>query len=72
MKLQNSSPMVDKVRVELTSRGGLYPALPSATYPYLCAVSDTSRNPVFYMLSALGLASMVLMIKADIYIRWWK
>lgn len=35
MKLQNSSPMVDRVRVELTSRGGLYPALPSATYPYM-------------------------------------
>ncbi len=26
--------MVDKARVELTSRGGLCPALPSATYPY--------------------------------------
>jgi len=26
--------MVDKARVELTSRGGLRPALPSATYPY--------------------------------------
>ena len=34
MKLQNSSPMVGRVRVELTSRGGLYPALPSATDPY--------------------------------------
>jgi len=30
--------LVDRVRVELTSRGGLYPALPSATYPYILLI----------------------------------
>ena len=36
--------MVDKVRVELTSRGGLYPALPSATYPYKKAVLSDAQH----------------------------
>jgi len=30
--------LVDRVRVELTSRDGLCPTLPSATYPYILLI----------------------------------
>ena len=38
-----------------------------ALLTHICAISGTSRNPVFYMLSALGLASMVLKVNKSLF-----
>lgn len=38
--------LVDKVRVELTSRGGFMPAFPNATYPYISTTRINSNSTV--------------------------
>ena len=58
--------MVETSEVESAFLGGTTSKLFPNLSPYLCAVSDTSRNPVFYMLSALGLASMVLKVNKSL------
>lgn len=49
-------PLVDKVRVELTSRGGFMPAFPNATYPYKAwhEVSKGSRRTSWFFNTAPG------------------
>ena len=62
--------MVGQVGLEpTTSSGNGFTVRGDTNYAlltHICAVSGTSRNPVFYMLSALGLASMLVKNQ------WWR